>query len=399
LATILWFSGVESGGLGEFTQLDAGGNHSTVCNTSQPGCSTATCTNLLIPPTNAHGGCYSIGAIGGISNSGFFVGKKALNLSTVYTRMYFFNANTSPKLINEPIFASLTAAQAAINTLYLKSDNKLKWCFGSVSSGCTAIATGTTVLPDQTWILLETKQVIDPVVGGMEVKINGIVEFTSFGTNTSGNNIDQFIYGPFTNDNNNAYYYLFDDLALSDSSYIGPGAVLARQGAAGTPTYDTWTKNSCTGGVIDGCWSDTPFSASSNASSSTSGNAQTMLVSTFSATQTGHGSEAVTGISTVNFCTTAIVAKGASGTPSLKIRRRPSGSDIDTTIALATSDVFYTDGVWTPSLSDLLGSTMEVGVIQNQNTVSETVEDVWQMCDVLIPPTPTGRVKHRTIME
>lgn len=169
-----------------------------------------------------------------------------------------------------------------------------------------------------------------------------------------------------------------DDLRIDKGTLtqIGAGQIIARQGLAGTPTYDAWTKNGAATAAL--CWSDTPFGTGTNCTSSTSAAAQTMLIAPFSAAQAGHGTQVVNAQDTVNAAKTALIIKRAtSGNP--KIRRRVNGSDTDTAIVATAADKYFDDGIWTTTVANL--DLLEAGVVKAADANLTTVEDVWVMVD------------------
>jgi hypothetical protein len=283
---------------------------------------------------------------------------------------------------------------------WLLISNASKKLFFTLSG--TAIATGTTVLSTGTWYQLQIMSTASTTVGGMEVKLctdpctSVTTEFSSFGSNT-GTTIETLGYGMGWTGTGGASYR-YDDVMICDTAYCPLGRTLARQGTAGSPTYDAWTKNSCTGGTIDGCWSNTSFSTASNATSSTASDAQTTTLHSFGTTQTtspasDHGSQVFSTTDTVNACAVAMVGKVASASD-VSIRRRINGSDTDTAKTLTTSDAYYTDGIWTAPVAQI--NSMEIGAVHGSGVNLATVEDMWVMCDAVANTNP---VKHRTIIQ
>jgi hypothetical protein len=257
----------------------------------------------------------------------------------------------------------------------------------------SAITTGTTVLTSGVWYRIDEKFVVNASTGGMEVRINGAVEFTSFGSNTSAfasSQVDRWLFGTFTAGAVTAGY---DDMMVCSGAYCPPGGTIVRQGTSGSPTYTAWTKNSCASSLIENCWSQTPFNSTPNASSATASDAQTMVVSGFDTTQSGHGTETIGVHDTINACKTAGVIKSGTAAAPLSIRRRINSADTDTTKTLATSDAYYDDGIWTTTAAILRDSTkMEIGAVHGTGSATDTVEDMWLMCDYLAVTVPT---RHR----
>lgn len=228
-----------------------------------------------------------------------------------------------------------------------------------------------------TWYTVEVKTVISATLGILELKVNGAVVATGSNLNTGTNNITLWIqafynaaFGTFL-----GFQYM-DDLILGDSAYIGEGGCIARQGKAGAPTYDSFTKNGAATAAL--CWSDTPFSTGTNCTSIVNGGAQTMLTESFSVTQSGHGNQILGPGAAINACKAAIVGKVAVAS-SHSIRRRLNGADTDTAKSVTTSDAYYDDGVWTDTLGNL--NSAEIGVLHGADVNLLTIEDVWLMVD------------------
>jgi hypothetical protein len=269
------------------------------------------------------------------------------------------------------------------------SNLKFQWSYNNL----TAIATGPTVTAQATWYLVEAKFVVSSTVGGVELKINGVTEFTSLGTNTSAvGTIDQVRFGG--GGGGASVSQGWDDMMVCSGGYCPRGGTIARQGTTGTPSQNAWTKNSCAPASIDGCWSNTPFTTASSATSTTTGQQQSMIVATFGSTQSGHGSQALTGASIINACTTGVVAKAASAV-TFYTSRLMNGTTTWASIPITTSDAYYTDGIWLPPAPLLNMAAPEVGVATG-GSVLNTVEDMWVMCDAIPGPGPVPhRVRRR----
>ena len=326
-AAVVWFAGMETGSV-DGERFTTGGN----------------CTTT----TTSRSGAYSLDA-GGNRSCGSPAG---LALTTAYLRMYI-NVSFSGSS-NQTVLKGRSSA--AVEQLQLRIDQSTK-LLNYTYAGGAVLATGTIPLVASTWYLIEIKFVNAAGTGGMEVKLDNVVQFSDFTrtTNTTGT-IDHIQFGQYS------ATLLVDDILLSNSGYPGPGRSIARQGTAGSPTYDAWTKNSCSGGTIDNCWSATPVSTAANASSSTPTDAQTMLVHSFATTQSGHGTEVLASGDTINACRTVISAKAAAGSQ-LYIRRRLGGVDTDTLVNLSGSDVYYADALWTDTFTNL--NAAEIGAVQN----------------------------------
>jgi hypothetical protein len=187
--------------------------------------------------------------------------------------------------------------------------------------------------------------------------------------------------------------YFYDDFRIDTGTLTppGPGRIIARQGIAGTPTYDAFTKNGGATSVL--CWSDTPFSAATNCTGAVLGAKQTMLIAPFSLPQAGHGVEMVGAGDTINACWVGLIANTVSGDATGMILRRVNGTDGSNTFTQTAADVYYagTPFTTTPANLDLL----EAGIIHGNNTRATTVEDVWVMVEAqaltgtipVIPPS------------
>jgi hypothetical protein len=375
---VLWFSGVESGtipagtggGVSEFTQFDSSTNHAV--------------TSSVVKTGN-----YALSLQEATINGGFAISKKGLGVTTGYTRTWW-RAGALPTA-TQSVFRWLNAAQSTLLGISVNPSGRFLFS----NNGTTVVTGSTTTVAPNTWYLIETAAVVSATVGGMELKVNGTVEFTSFGSNTSSmGTLDQVQWGPSLNGGGGTPFYYFDDMMICSGAYCPLGGTIARQGAAGTPTYTAWTKNSCTSSLIENCWSQTPFNTTPNASNATAAAVQTMFIATFSATQSGHGTETIGASDTINACKVFMVAKSGTASAPLSIRRRLSGVDTDTAITLTTTDAAYDDGIWTTTATVLRGATMEAGALHGSGSATDTVEDVWMMCDRLtsVATAPRHRV-------
>lgn len=230
-----------------------------------------------------------------------------------------------------------------------------------------------------TWYTIETESVISATVGVLELKVNNVVVATGSGLNTGVETIDRLylpLLFPVTALNSFVGYTIADDIICGTDAYFGEGICVARQGTAGTPTYDSFTKVGAATAAL--CWSDTPFNASTNCTSIVNGGAQTMLTAPFDVTQSGHGLGTIDPLDVINACKTSLIGKVAVATTH-SIRRRLSGVNTDTSKSITTSDKYFDDGVWTDSLADLNSS--EIGVLHGANVNLLTIEDVWLIVD------------------
>jgi hypothetical protein len=177
-------------------------------------------------------------------------------------------------------------------------------------------------------------------------------------------------------------------LSFSPSSgfpVAGTVAVLNTNGAlalrlltgTGASADNSFTKSNSS--TIDTVWSDTPVNATTNASSSSSGAAQTAKISPFSQTQSGHGTDIVNSCDVVKAVKTVFVGKRGSGAGcNVSHRRYVNGARTDTLIgALAgTTDAYYESDSFTTTPANL--DLLEAGVVRDSCTSqTTTVEDVW----------------------
>lgn len=269
------------------------------------------------------------------------------------------------------------SAGALLALVYLDTTRKLH----TFDSASTDVA-GTTVLSLNTWYAVELQY--DTSAGGrLRVLLNGTTEIDTTNTNNDGAGVaDEFIVRA---DNTDADYYVDDvRVDVGGLTSVGAGVCIARQGKAGTPTYDAWTKNGAATAAL--CWSDTPFSTATNCSDLVLNDAQTMLVEKFSITQTGHGTETIATTDTINACKVSMIAKTAVA-GNISLRRRVGGTDTDVTVALTTSDAYYDSGIFTDTAANL--DAYEIGVKNALVATTETVEDMWMIVDytaaVIVP--------------
>lgn len=185
----------------------------------------------------------------------------------------------------------------------------------------------------------------------------------------------------------------YDNIRMDTGTLIpsGRGIVIARQGKAGTPTYNAWTKNNAATAAL--CWSFTPLSTAQNCSDSVLNDAQTMLVAPFSQWGPGtggHGNEVLGAYDMIKTAKVVMIAKTAS-VGNTKMRYRVGGVDTDTTVALTTADAYYQSGFFTDTPTNL--DAYEIGVVQGQSGVVQTVEDMWLMVEY-VPAGPTVTTRH-----
>jgi hypothetical protein len=299
-----------------------------------------------------------------------------------------------------------------------QADGILAWNPSSTPDFCgqsISNSVGTTPVSLDTPHLLYL--VVDLAAGGaLQVWLDGSLEIdTTHPTVCTQSAISYLVSGRAAPDE---LYY--DDVLIQTGDTTQPplGQVIARQGTEGTPTYTGGTKASCTCASAAGetcigtcannsacCdWSQTPVGTTENVTvtgtSSVAGK-QSVLVASFAATQTGHGSETLdTANGTVNACQTLTIAKRGSGsapsntcmgasTDLYCLIRRLNGADSWTGMALTTGDLAYNDCCWTPGANSYLTSA-EMGIAHGVGTGRViTAEDLWMMCDYANTTTTT----------
>jgi hypothetical protein len=348
--TIAYFTGLETGDASEIVSLAAGASvQSTTVRTGAYALKVATAACAL---------------------------KTGLAATQSVFRTYFqFPALPAG---NTPFITESSVGAVARFTVVLDTDGTLRLKDTGVTLGL-ANTPGTTVLSPGVWYRVETA--LDLAAGGVcKLWINGNLELNLTHTsNVSATTTDGYAVNGTANPNE----YFFDDIRIDTATLTPPGEgrTIARQGKTGTPTYDAWTKVGGATAAIN--WSETPFSATNSCTSAVAAQAQTMLISSFSATQAGHGGQCIQAMDTINACKVSVIAKEASaGSPS--IRRRLNGADTDVVITLTTSDAYYDSGIWTDTLANLNG--MEAGGLHAAGTLLTTFEDVWVMVDFTDQP-------------
>jgi hypothetical protein len=361
MATLFWISGAETGSIAEFPdgpQTPGAGGGSIVTSPSRTGTYALQCPVFKEAEVRVAGWA-----------------------ATTYFRGYLYvTANPT----GAPVSVLGVGSNSTIPKfhLYINTDGTLGWGF---STGCTTPTnSGADALTLSAWNLIEIKFVRDPSVGGMEVYLNGALQFSNFtvattsGTSSTSNylflgDLDQGDCG------GTAPTTTWDDMALATGGYIGAGGSVAIQGKSGTPTYDAWTKSS--GSDASALWSNTPFDNTSYCTSIVIGDRQTMLVDD-SALEAAIGAA-----DTINGACVVVMCKSASGSPTFKIVRRVAGVDtVSATRFLQTTDGWRPRGVDSENYDVFVDTranlaSAEIGVECNSSTILETIEDVWLLVD------------------
>jgi hypothetical protein len=315
---------------------------------------------------SAGGGAYAYKETG---TTGIYLAT-GLSLAHGFFKFYFrFDTDTTP---GSQVFYQVSNWDDGTNLIagvYITERIDGTFSFYTINSLGSLVDETVITIAKNTWYRIEIDLTIGSSTGAIKLYLDGVQKVSLTSQNFGANNITQ--WGACNNINNAGRSFWFDDIEADDAALPGAGYVIARQFKLGTPTYDTWVESS---GTIDTVWSETPFSAASNATSSTLNDAQTALVAPLSSPQTGHGTGSIGSNDTINGAKAALVGKAASGSAA-SIRRRVGGVDTDTAITFTTSDAYYETAVFTATFNNL--SNAEVGVLQGANAVLQTVEDAW----------------------
>jgi hypothetical protein len=363
-ATLLWFSGLELGTTSEFNNSPDGALEASV----------------------VRSGAYAV-KFDNELHSAASVQVPGLS-AELYVRFYFRPAG-APLESAARIYGA--GSSTAKFRLYYNTNGTLKWNYNGTDYDSGA---NTVVVND--WNLIEIKQVRDAAVGGMELYLNGVLQFSNFTVaTTSGSSATnmRFFFGPTWGSMGSAAGSyedgadtFFDDIAIGTGAYVGAGQCVAVQGEAGAPTHDAWTKSS--GSDAHALWSDTPYDSATYCSASVLDDKQTMRVDL----------GAVGSSATINGARVMARARleAGGGYSSVKLLRRVGGADT-ATAALSVGE--YADGlipngvngeaydVFTDTWANL--DAAEIGAQDNNGSVVTRVHDVWLLVDYTPgPPSP-----------
>lgn len=309
-------------------------------------------------------GGYALKATGGSPLAVFnFIG--GLSASSAIARVYF-QISAAPEADTQVLIIDFDNGGTNLVYLWLDTNSILH-----IVDSAAVDTAGTTVLSVNTWYRIEFSYV---AVGAMKCLLNGATEISA---TDSGAGITIVRFRARGDSVADCYW---DDMRLDTggTTAIGAGQTIARQGIAGTPTYNAWTKNGAATAAL--CLSDTPFSTATNISDLVLNDAQTMLVDKFS-TDPGRaveGTQVIGASDTINAVWVCMIAKTAVA-GNIVIRRRVGGADTDETVALTTSDAYYRGSYFTDTPANL--DAYEIGVKNALVATTETVEDMWMMVD------------------
>lgn len=344
--TIAYICGFETGDASEMNTLAAGSS---------------------IQGTTVRTGAYALKAAAALSK----LQANSILAATQSVIRFYLNVPALPGVAT----TLLVEATGASNRMGLRfnASNKLEVFDGGATLGLTTTA-GTASFNTGQWYRIELA--LDLAASGVvKIWVDGVLDINT----THTNDVSASLTGSYqVRGAANPNEYFWDDIRIDTGTVSPPGAgqIIARQGLTGTPTYDSWTKVGAATAAL--CWSDTPFSITTNCTSIVSAQAQTMLVEKFSITQTGHGTQVVGSGDTINAAKTALIVKEATAGGG-SIRRRVNGTDTDTATVPTTADKYFDDGIWTTSVANL--DLLEAGYVKSGDVNLTTVEDVWVIVD------------------
>lgn len=334
-------------------------------------------TGMSIQGTTKRTGSYALKCTTG--GEGEYV--NGLNASTVFVRFALFIEDVSTPGTTQAGYPLIlrTAADGLLATLQLLhgTDGGRTIQIQNQVGGTVNIGSAFAVVAGQQYVC-EVKCVISATVGILELKVDGSVVQSGTGLNTGSTNVDkvrpsQMDTGGFTN-------FYIDDVLVDDAAYPGNGKCIARQGKAGAPNADAWTKSSGTSAAA--LWSDTPFNATSECHSTAQNQAQTMLVA-----DVGAGTDPIGSGDTINACRVFGIGKLRAGTNkrTYSVRRRINATNTDESVTALQStagDAPFYSSIFTTTLALL--QSAEIGGLRGATTSNSQewqIEDMWLMVD------------------
>ena len=267
---------------------------------------------LRVNPVTTGTGYFSLAglaATGGIGDIG----------STETYMAFYFRVAAAPAA-NDEEFAllNLSGSPNNNNALRLTSGRVIKFYSGD---GTTLIATGSTVLALDTWYRIELWIGSGDGAGATdnyELRINGATEFSGtmqFGG--AGATAVAFYLGKVNNKNGQSVDFYYDDVAVSNSGWVGHGKVsILKPNGAGS--YTDWTG---TYADVDEVPHD---SDTTYLTSSTSGQAETVALD----------SAATSGVDgAIGTVKAVAIVRDEGGASAIQVRLRSGTTDSDTTSA------------------------------------------------------------------
>lgn len=365
--SVAYFTGFETGSVTEIGDQTAGSGIPGVAHNVQTSTVISGAYSFKINAGNANLS-YFFYLSGSQATGRFKFRQSALQAGGTIRALFRYASGT----LGSPTRQCTLVITTATNKLAFIDSNSILGTITGSLDGNIVIAANTTY---------QIEMAVDLAAGGViKVWVDGVLDIDcTHATNASGTAFTQMALGSATVGTGDNYY---DDIRLDVGgvAQIGNGRVIARQIMAGTPTYNSWTAQG--GSTVDTCWSNTPFDTVNYMDTTTLNAAQTGLISSFSATQSGHGTEIINTGATINGCQVLLVAKTsatAGGAGAGNIRRRVSGADVDSARTLTTSDVVYRSNVFTAALASL--NQYEIGFVHGGVAATHTVRDAWMMVD------------------
>lgn len=302
-------------------------------------------------------------------------------------------ANPSPTEACAPIVGWDTASDVALCSadVCVQPDGRVRYRLRDRVNGAagTTIGAVTPSLPASTWRRVEVRVRVEPGPA------NDACEFRLDGTVVAAaSNLDLGVDPPrlpFLTNRQGAYpqpvtpggwIATFDDIAVTEGGFPGPGRTIARQGRAGTPTDNAFTPVGA--GTVADAWSETPGVLATAAVSPPTGDpvAQTMLLASFL-----EGPNAMRPTSVVNACHMLMNARTlAPPDRTYAMRRRIDGVVTDLLFnGIGTADDFFREGravgYWTDTPANL--SAGEIGAVKSGGAggAALSVSDAWLTCE------------------
>lgn len=319
---------------------------------------------------------------------------------TVYVRAYHRIDVVTPPAVESfaPVFVmDVTPAGKAVADVAVSPDGRIRYRLRNRVTK-TTLGMSDFLAPGR-FVRVELATTIGEGTGSAELRIDGVTAVTATGQDFGDQNLDAVFISNnpapaddpsgYSGANGGDWMATFDDLAVTVGGFPGEGRVVARQGAAGAPAYDQWTKIG--GATVADVWSDTPADPDTRAETPASGTplAQTVRVAPFD-----QGPDAIGPATVVKACQTWLNVGLVGGPPNrtYAIRRRLGGADVDTPIPDFTipnpeqQNFLRSDGIlggyFAPTPAEL--ATAEIGAVKfgDPGGTPLRVTDAWLSCEV-----------------
>lgn len=278
----------------------------------------------------------------------------ALSAATLHTRFYL-RVGTRPASSDEEIIV-YRAGGADKFSVRLNSSGQL----AAYSDGTTLLATGSTVLANDTWYRIEVKAG-SGASAAWEVRINGTTEVS--GTSTlSSSNTEWVRFGKASDRNGQTVDLYYDDITCDDAAFPGPGEIRYRlPRAAGLSSQWSYGTNSSDWNEV----LERPHDDATYVKCSADGGQQVLWLFTTSANA---GIPAGTTVRAVkNYYRIREEVSGSSGTKvrwydgttAVESTARNVGTTFESVNIMRTANL--TGGAWTTSILDILQSGVREG--------------------------------------